>query len=171
MGNLIIHGNPYTIDKIVVNDVEYPRRKPVFHIFFDNIECHTGDTVKIYHDPERQWVLHSDDEKNDLVHIWKNTRITGTILEPAEYISFVVPEGDSGAVLEIISNQGNNDNPEQHGTALPFSGCDRMFHVVNSLRGPGFVSALTAERMFVPALRRGRDRVRPYPPDVSHHQV
>lgn len=109
MGKLIISGNPYAIDKIVVNEMEYPRRASTFHVFFDTIECHAGDTVKIYHDPERQWVLHSDNEDDDLIHIHKNTQVTGTLLQSSECISFVVPENDLGAILEIISNQGNND--------------------------------------------------------------
>lgn len=109
MGKLIIAGNPYAIDKIVVNNTEYPRHEPKFHIFFDNIECHAGDNVKIYHDSERQWTLHSDNEEKDLVQIHKNTRITGTLLASSEYISFIVPENNEDAVLEIISNQGDND--------------------------------------------------------------
>lgn len=109
MGKLIISGNPYAIDKIVVNETEYARRASAFHVFFDTIECHAGDTVKIYHDPKRQWVLHSEDEGNDLVQIHKNTKITGTLLSSSECISFVIPEDNTDAVLEIISNQGNND--------------------------------------------------------------
>lgn len=65
MGKLIIAGNPYAIDKIVVNEVTYHRHASKFHIFFDTIVCHAGDIVKIYHNPERQFILHSDDEESD----------------------------------------------------------------------------------------------------------
>ena len=108
MGKLVIAGNPYAINKIVVNEVTYHRHASKFHIFFDTIVCHSGDIVKIYHNPERQFILHSDDEESDLIQILKNTKITGISLESSEYISFVVPENDEGAVLEIISNQGDD---------------------------------------------------------------
>lgn len=81
------------------NEVTYHRHASKFHIFFDTIVCHAGDIVKIYHNPERQFILHSDDEESDLIQILKNTKITGIPLELSECISFVVPENDESKVI------------------------------------------------------------------------
>lgn len=106
---LLIHGNPYAIDKVTVNDTEYQPRTVFGRKYYSHIECKKGDDIRLYHDPKRQWVLHSENEEdNDRVHIWKNSRMTGTPLPESDHIRFIVPSGAGGAIFDVISNEGKD---------------------------------------------------------------
>ena len=108
---LLIHGNPYAIDKVTVNGTECQPKKVFGRKYYSDIECKSGDEIRLYHDPKRQWVLHSENEDSDLVRIWKNSRMTGTQLPESEQLIFIVPSDvTDDAIFDVISNGGKDDN-------------------------------------------------------------
>ncbi len=108
---LFVHGNPYAINKVTVNGTEYQPKAIFGRKHYSHIECKKGDDIRLYHDPNRQWVLHSENEEDDdRVHIWKNSRMTGTLLPESDNIRFIVPsDAANDAIFDVISNEGKDN--------------------------------------------------------------